>query len=300
VLLLKALTMVSLVVATRGRVDELKRLLTSLEAQSYRDFEVIVVDQNGDNRLHEVLAGRSLVIRHLTCSVGASRARNEGLRVARGTIIGFPDDDCWYPEGFLHRVGTWFARNGKHDLLCTVLRDEEGREVAARWPACSQSLDRHSVLRAAASAAMFVRRDIFRGLGGFDEYIGLGAASAFQSGEDTDLALRCLEAGSSGWFEKALHACHPRKEPSQVPPRRAFGYGMGFGYILAKHAYSRSMLVYYVLRALAGAVRAMLLLRVRDAAFYFQSARGRWEGYRLFLSQHRANGRGLASPESLP
>jgi glycosyltransferase involved in cell wall biosynthesis len=290
----------SLVIATVDRTDALRHLLDSIDRQDLPDVEVIVVDQNDDDRVTTLLAQLYLPCIHIRSPRGLSRARNAGLAVATGAIVGFPDDDCWYPEGFLHRVGSWFARNGEHDLLCTVLRDEEGREVAARWPACSQSLDRHSVLRAAASAAMFVRLDILRGLGGFDEYIGLGAVSAFQSGEDTDLALRCLEAGSSGWFERALHSCHPRKEPSQVPPRRAFSYGMGFGYSLAKHAYSRSMLVYYVLRALAGAVRAILLLRVRDAAFYFQSARGRWEGYRLFLSQHRANGRGLASPEVLP
>jgi glycosyltransferase involved in cell wall biosynthesis len=290
----------SLVIATVDRTDALSYLLDSIERQQMPGLEVIIVDQNNDDRIATLLAASSLASIHLRSPRGLSRARNAGLASATGAIVAFPDDDCWYPEGFIQSVKDWFARNPDYDLLCTRLRDEEGREVAARWPTHSQALDRTSVLRAAASAAMFMRRDALLRVGGFDEHIGLGADSPFQSGEDTDLALRCMESGGSGWFEKALHACHPRKEPAQVSPRRAFGYGMGFGYILGKHRYSWSMMAYYVLRALAGAARAALLLRAPDAAFYFQSARGRWEGYRLFLSQQRANGRGLPYPEILP
>ena len=47
--------MVSLVVATRWRTLELKRLLGSLLAQTYKTFEVIVADQNEDDRLASLL-----------------------------------------------------------------------------------------------------------------------------------------------------------------------------------------------------------------------------------------------------
>src|ERR1700749_5065897 len=119
----------SLVAATVGRSDELVRLLDSIDKQLTADVEVIIVDQNDDERVKSCLERVALRTRciHIHSRRGLSLARNAGLEVASGAIVGFPDDDCWYPEGFLHRVGTWFARNGKHDLLCTVLRDEEGR-----------------------------------------------------------------------------------------------------------------------------------------------------------------------------
>ena len=45
----------SLIVATKNRVNEVDRLLHSLVAQSHRDFEVILVDQNIDDRLSDVV-----------------------------------------------------------------------------------------------------------------------------------------------------------------------------------------------------------------------------------------------------
>jgi glycosyltransferase involved in cell wall biosynthesis len=106
--------MISLLVATLGRVDELNRLLASLENQD-AGFEVLVVDQNPDDRLAPVLAAHSrLAARHLRSERGLSRARNVGLRAAQGDLIAIPDDDCWYPAGLLARVEEWFRQNRAH------------------------------------------------------------------------------------------------------------------------------------------------------------------------------------------
>ena len=48
---LSASPLLSLVVATKGRPSPFEVLFRSLEAQSFRDFEVIVVDQNADGRI---------------------------------------------------------------------------------------------------------------------------------------------------------------------------------------------------------------------------------------------------------
>ena len=127
--------MFSLIVATLNRVTELDRFLVSLEEQSYRDFEVVVVDQNPDDRLVPMLALHPrLAIRHLRSERGLARARNVGLRAARGDIIAVPDDDCWYSEDCLMRVSEWFERFPEYSLLSTCSRDEAGVEVASRWP----------------------------------------------------------------------------------------------------------------------------------------------------------------------
>ncbi len=78
----------SLIVATLGRTAELQRLFESLERQTHRDFEVIVVDQNTDGRLLPILDAfaTKLTIRRLTSIPGLSRARNVGLREATGEL----------------------------------------------------------------------------------------------------------------------------------------------------------------------------------------------------------------------
>ena len=84
---------VSLIVATRGRTEELKRLLDSLLVQTYQVFEVIIVDQNEDDRLVSLVlqfAGR-LTIRHVRSGIyGKSAANNVVLGCAKGISSGFP------------------------------------------------------------------------------------------------------------------------------------------------------------------------------------------------------------------
>ena len=90
---------ISLVVATVNRTRQLVRLLDSLLLQSCRDFEVIVVDQNPAGVLQPIVERYQgkLALTHVACDLGVSRARNLGISLARGALICFPDDDCWYP-----------------------------------------------------------------------------------------------------------------------------------------------------------------------------------------------------------
>lgn len=96
----------SLVLATVGRTHEVERLLCSLDRQEGATFELIVIDQNIDGRPVPYLEPRKTKypIVHVRSQPGLSRARNLGLRHVSGSIVAFPDDDCWYPDGLLRRV----------------------------------------------------------------------------------------------------------------------------------------------------------------------------------------------------
>ena len=102
----------SLVVATLGRTTELQKLLKSLDQQTHRDFEIIVVDQNTDDRLLPVLSTfeNRMEVRRLISVPGLSRARNVGLGTITGNVVCFPDDDCWYPSDLLARLNQLFCR----------------------------------------------------------------------------------------------------------------------------------------------------------------------------------------------
>ena len=115
----------SLIMATRDRLEEIKRFLQSLAEQESFDIELIVVDQNPDDRLVELLNAyrRQFSIVHLKqLSTGASRARNQGLAHSSGDIVGFPDDDCAYPPCFLGKVSHFFQHE-KWDGLSVRIRN---------------------------------------------------------------------------------------------------------------------------------------------------------------------------------
>jgi glycosyltransferase involved in cell wall biosynthesis len=87
----------SLIVVTGGRIEEVDALMASLAAQSLSDFEVIVVEQNADDRLAAIFAAYETrfplrVIRSLIREINHSRAL--GAAAATGDILAFPDDDC--------------------------------------------------------------------------------------------------------------------------------------------------------------------------------------------------------------
>ena len=69
---------VSLILATKGRVEEVDRFIRSLADQGHDDLELVVVDQNKDSRLDVILADAKLLfpIIHLRSKSGLSHARN--------------------------------------------------------------------------------------------------------------------------------------------------------------------------------------------------------------------------------
>ena len=91
--------MVSVVIPTYNRAADLKRALASLQAQSFTDWEALVVDNHSVDDTDQVVADcndsrvRLLKIRN-DGVIAASR--NLGIRNAHGTYIAFLDSDDWW------------------------------------------------------------------------------------------------------------------------------------------------------------------------------------------------------------
>jgi len=94
--------MVSVIVPTLNRPDMLKRAVQSILSQTYPNFEIIVINDGGDDVAQTLnpLNTRNNIrcIRHETTKE-RSAARNTGLRAARGKYIAYlDDDDRFYPN----------------------------------------------------------------------------------------------------------------------------------------------------------------------------------------------------------
>lgn len=109
--------MVSVILPTYNRADMLLRALQSIISQTYQDFEIIVVNDDGENVDHIIntLNHRENihVITH-EINRGLAAARNTGIRAARGKYIAYlDDDDMFYPPHL--------------EILCNFLEHSEYR-----------------------------------------------------------------------------------------------------------------------------------------------------------------------------
>jgi glycosyltransferase involved in cell wall biosynthesis len=266
---------ISLVCATKGRTGEVEQLLDSLVAQKHASMEVIIVDQNQDDRLVPIInAVRDrLDINHLRMEPrGVSAARNAGFRAARGRIVSFPDDDCWYPSTLVRDVEAWFNDHSDYKILAVGCTDQDGVRSGNRWFQEECDLKVTNSLRTTMCPTMFFdctpeMRKVF-----FDESLNYG--------EDTDFCLRQLKTGVKGRLDSKMNIYHPVRDmlSGTVTADRAVKYGSGMGVLVRRHATVVlwvALLAYDLLRAAIVACRG----RMHDASIVFAHARGLTRGY---------------------
>lgn len=227
----------SLVMATLGRTLEIDRCVDSLAAQTRRDFELIVVDQNPDDRLVPVVArarALGLTCHHLRQSEpNLCMARNAGISQAAGDIVAFPDDDCWYEPDVIEKVLARFEQQDALDGL--VIRwFEAGDPSAGRL--CFDDFARFRE-PPASSITLFFRTGRLRAAGGFDSALGLH--SWYGAAEETDLMLHLLRAGAVIEFDPAIVVHHAMATPASLPPAITFSRtrkrARGTGALYARH-----------------------------------------------------------------
>src|SRR5271167_1472037 len=269
--------MVSLVVSTLGRSSELARLLSSLDTQSYQDFEVIVVDQNEDDRLLPILQNHpGLRLQHRRSSRGLSCGRNVGLAHATGDIIAIPDDDCWYPQDLLASVAAWFDAHPEYSGLSTIKRAADNTPVGLKWPSTGQEISRATIFECAISSTIFLRRSVIQGVGRFNEGIGVGANSEYQSGEATDYLLRAMAMDFRLWYETLFTVHHPSLSGIERLQKTTYGFSLGAGYVMRVHGYSWGFLAMQLIRSVGGAIFCVCRGDLPRGQVYLQRALGQW------------------------
>ncbi|MBE9155756.1 glycosyltransferase family 2 protein [Nodosilinea sp. LEGE 06152] len=274
----------SLILATLGRTAEISTFLTSLDAQTYRDFELIVIDQNPDDRLVEVLAPYQdkFELQHLRSAKGLSLARNFGLKQISGELVAFPDDDCAYPSDLLAQVNQFFIDSPQHDGLT-------GRPAgtAKIWDAKEGLINPLNLWRRGISYTIFLRRAVIDSVGPFDETLGVGAGTPWGSGEESDYLLRAIQDGFALYYNPDLTVIHPVEvsQPVEVPSpaqrdfTKTHAYAMGRGRLLRKHQFPIWFVIYNWLRPGLGLGVALLRGRGEDVRSYWATLQGRFQGW---------------------
>lgn len=273
----------SLVMSTKGRQAPIAKLLATLEEQTFRNFELIVVEQNDEPLLVDVLSQEwNFPVTHLHTpgEQGASHGRNRGLARARGDILLFPDDDCWYPPStFEHAINMMQSKS--LDALTGRPTDEAGNSINGRYEEQSQKIVRSNVWTTQIEWIAFWRRSLLDRLNGFDEMIGVGALSPWQSAEGQDLMLRALDVGARAWYDPDLNGHDEGIDPRKADPAfitRARAYGRGMGFVMRKHRVGVVTPSYFLSRSMMGSLLALVTGHLRLSKFHALAALGRLEG----------------------
>ncbi len=276
----------SLIIPTINRTVELERFLRHLAKQvGYEStLEVIVVDQNPDDRLVEIVTKyqQNFEIRHVRAvSKGQSHAKNVGLGYATGEFIGFPDDDCFYPDGFLQK------------LECVLKNTKENQSVFGRSldPDTLRPIFSSGYPRSTRCIIEFHDPDILLSIQythfypasvkniRFDESFCSG--SKWGSGEETDQLIYFLKSGGAALFVPELIVYHEFKSHFLVPENKLAHYARGFGALCRKHEL-KTILLRRSIKLLCGAVAFFLSLQFLKSRYCWVVFSRRLQGYYLY------------------
>lgn len=242
----------SVVIPLYNKVAYIRRAVDSVLAQSYRDFELIVVDDGSTDGSHLALDPiddpRFRLVRQKNAGEGA--ARNRGIEEAREAWVAFLDaDDLWLPTHLEETAAiieaipeAGFVATGLREVLETTIAGRDISDLAAHYSNRDKRPDIRRVdyfletsrrIGRVSSSNVAVRRD---------ELIAIGGFGAFRAGADLDcwarLALRrpcalsdrmtCLYVrGTGGVMENFAPPQRVSQGQSLAPPLRDISASVG-------------------------------------------------------------------------
>lgn len=168
--------MISVIIPTYNRANYIKRALESVINQTYKNVEVIVVDDNSSDNTEEIVKNYSnkhnfiKYIKH-DKNKGGSAARNTGVENSSGDFIAFLDSDDEWVETKLEKCIKIFNSNQDVDLiysdiyLVNELTNKEVIDKKELWDDYYFGLLQRNII--GGTSSIVIRRSVFEQVGGF-------------------------------------------------------------------------------------------------------------------------------------
>lgn len=253
---------ISVVVITRDRRGWLERCLVGLAAQTRPAREVIVVDSSVDDASKFVTEDFPFVryMRFPSGRRGMPAARNAGIRIARGDVVAFLDDDCESSPGWLAELAAAYRDpsvdgvGGKIlDPIVTLGRARRFLTSGEPWAEPDDGDPRPADVDFLQGGNMSFRREVLLAVGAFDHaYTG----SNFR--EETDLCFRLRRMGCRLIYVPEASVTHhraPRTDGVGRSPddrRREYYHARNQTYfVLKNYGLALRPLAFYLLRQTA-------------------------------------------------
>jgi glycosyltransferase involved in cell wall biosynthesis len=226
---------ISLIICSRDRCQQLANCLESTRRIIFeRSWELVIVDNGSVDETAIVIQKFSSTSCVPVVSVfeprpGLGNAHNAALRIARGQILVFTDDDCYPAEDFLRQVWAAFSDPSVGYISGRImLHDRTDYQVACRESLTPLMFPGGSYVYTGAvnGANMAFRRRVLHDIGGFDPLFGPG--SQFNA-EDADAAGRASAMGWNGLYcpEVLVSHHHGRKAGDVASLMRSYDTGRG-------------------------------------------------------------------------
>lgn len=184
---------VSIIVPVHNRADLIVKALNSVMEQTFRDYEIIVVDDGSADPLESKLLARFndprlKVLRH-NINRGAAAARNSGIGVSRGRWIAFLDsDDTWSASKLARQVEVMRGLDQNIKACSTGFRVHYPTRTVEFSEDVSSGQFESDILfgcKISPGTTLMVERAVYEKIGLFDE--------RFSRLEDWDWLLRYTE-----------------------------------------------------------------------------------------------------------
>jgi len=178
---------ISVIIPTYNRLAFLREAINSVLAQSFRDYELIVVDDGSTDETALYLKSLGQSLRWVRQdNAGPSAARNHGIRLAQGALLAFLDsDDLWVAQKLAKQVG--FMRENADAALCYtdeiwIRRGVRVNQKRKHHKYSGWIFERCIPLCIVSPSSVMMRKTFFEQVGVFDEHL--------PACEDYDLWLR--------------------------------------------------------------------------------------------------------------
>jgi glycosyltransferase involved in cell wall biosynthesis len=199
----------AVVVSTYDRAEYLRDLVKCLDAQTLRDFEVVIVD-NGST---DETAAMGLATLRLEQNRGPGGGRNAGVAATSAPIVVFTDDDCLPTPTWLEHLLPVFD---DPDVVVVQGRVDPDPATRDQMGPFDHTISVHGPTPFFETANVAYRREVFDAVGGFRERTG----RAF--GEDAFLGAAALAHGERAYVDVAVvhHRCVGRTFKQHLADRR--------------------------------------------------------------------------------
>lgn len=209
---------VSIILAVHNGATTINQALQSIAAQTYQDFEVIIIDDDSTDATSRLLTvwqkkmePMPVHIIHNSKNQGQTAALNQGLASATGEYIARLDADDWWTPDKLARQVAWLAGHPNYGILGSAYRNHQGQtQKIRRPPKTDTQIRRHIYWRNPfGHSCVLLRRAVVQSVGGYDPSI--------RYGQDLDLWFRLLPRTKLANLPHVL--CHRTVTPNETKQR---------------------------------------------------------------------------------